>query len=124
MDFRFHDQIRSFLECEGLLDDGVDIVRVAGVAKNLARSASPGARNFVLEQLHISQTLHGIRQIYLINHEDCGAYGAELVPDDKEEFDLHERDLRQARQLLEGEFPNTEILTYIVYINGSTRQVF
>ncbi|MBT3223641.1 MAG: hypothetical protein HN348_31605, partial [Proteobacteria bacterium] len=90
MDFRFHDQIRSFLECEGLLDDGVDIVRVAGVAKNLARSASPGARNFVLEQLHISQTLHGIRQIYLINHEDCGAYGAELVPDDKEEFDLHE----------------------------------
>jgi hypothetical protein len=122
MDYRFHGQFQSFLAAEGLLEDGADIVRVAGVAKNLAESASDVARAFVLDQLHASKRLHGIQQIYLLNHEDCGAYGEELVPDEKEEFDLHRRDLQQARTLLEREFPDTEILTYIMYMNGEARR--
>ena len=80
MDYRFNDHFRKFLVDRGLIRDGVDVVRLAGAAKLLGHFSTEAERIFVLNQLRTSKVLHGIREIHLVNHEDCGSYGPELVP--------------------------------------------
>jgi hypothetical protein len=123
MDYRLHDQLRNFIVTENLDRDGADIVRVAGVAKNLARPSDPSEREFVLQQLRVSAMLHGMKEIYLVNHEDCAAYGPENVPDSDEELMVHSKDLRAARTLLNEEFPKIDIRAYFMWLDGRADRV-
>lgn len=121
IDFRFHDHLNKFIANKGL-DKEADIVCEAGAAKNLASEEGIG-RQFVLEQLEISRRLHNIREIYLINHEDCGAYGLEDEVDSEEELEEHRKDLRCARRLLEERFAGVEIFTYFMTLAGGAIRV-
>jgi len=123
MDFRFREKLDAFLVEEGLDRDGVDVIRVAGASYSLARPREPGDREFLMRQLELSRRLHGVRQIYLVHHEDCGAYGAEDVPDDVEEAALHAEDLGSVRKLLEERFPGMEILTYFLRLDGRAQPI-
>jgi carbonic anhydrase len=123
MDFRFREKLDAFLVDEGLDRDGVDVIRVAGSCYSLARPREPGDREFLLRQLEISARLHGIRQIYLVHHEDCGAYGDEDVTDDADEVTMHARDLVSVRRLLEERFPGLEILTYFLPLDGRAHPI-
>jgi carbonic anhydrase len=123
MDYRLHEKLHSFIAANGLDRDGVDIVRVAGVAKNLARPSDSSERDFVLQQLRTSVTLHGIKEIYLINHEGCGAYGLERVPDSDEELMIHSKDLRAARTLIKENFPEIDVRVYFMWLNGEANPV-
>jgi len=123
MDFRFHEPLRAFLAQEGLDNDGGDIIRVAGAARSLVRPSAARDREFLQEQLATSCRLHGARQFYLINHEDCGAYGLEQVPDSEEELAVHARDLRAARVLLAKRFSTIEVLTYFMRLDGRADRI-
>ena len=124
MDFRLNGALTAFLSIQELDEDGADIIRVAGAAKNLARPNDPRDRDFLLEQLATSARLHGTRQFYLVNHEDCGAYGLEQVPDSDTELTLHSRDLRAGRALLQERFPTIEVLTYFMMLDGRAEPIF
>ena len=76
-----------------------------------------------MEQLNVAHALHGVRQFYLINHEDCGAYGLEDVIDSPEELATHREDLHVARLLLKDRFPDTEIFTYFMRLSGTAEAV-
>jgi carbonic anhydrase len=123
MDYRLHEKLHSFIGAVGLDRDGVDIVRVAGVAKNLARPNDPSERDFVLQQLRTSVTLHGAKEIYLVNHEDCGAYGLDHVSDSDEELMIHSKDLRTARTLVKENFPEIDVRVYFMWLNGQANPV-
>jgi len=94
MDYRLHSQLAGFLERADRDSD------------------------FILEQLDTVHRLHGIQQIYLINHEDCGAYGPEDIPDSAEELEVHRRDLLAARRLVEQNFPEVEVLPHFMWLDG------
>jgi hypothetical protein len=123
MDFRLNKLLAEFLAEQNLDKDGADIIRVAGAAKSLARPGDPRDRDFLLEQLATSGRLHGTRRFYLINHEDCGAYGEEQVPDSDAELAMHARDLRTGRALLQKRFPAVEVLTYFMSLDGRTEPI-
>ncbi len=123
VDFRFHQQLNGFIAETGLTEEGVDVIRVAGASKNLARPQTDGAREFLMEQLAICKRLHGVREIYLINHVDCGAYGLENVVDTKEELATHVKDLVAARQLLESHFTDTSVFTYFAWFDGRVERI-
>ncbi|MFH1130665.1 MAG: carbonic anhydrase [Pseudomonadota bacterium] len=118
MDYRLHEQLRNFIAEKNLDRDGVDVIRVVGAAKNLVRPNNPSEREFVLQQIQTSINLHGIREIYIINHEDCGAYGLENVADSEEEFAVYSDDLRAARTMLKEEFPGVQVRSYFMWLNG------
>jgi carbonic anhydrase len=118
MDYRLHSQLAGFLEREVLDKDGVDILRIAGAVKSMVRPAADRDSDFILEQLDTVHRLHGIQQIYLINHEDCGAYGPEDIPDSAEELEVHRRDLLAARRLVEQNFPEVEVLPHFMWLDG------
>lgn len=123
MDFRFHDSLANFFSEQKLDGEGADVIRVGGAIKSLAQPKEARDREFLLEQLNVAYELHGVRQFYLINHEDCGAYGLEDVIDSPEELAIHREDLRVAKALVQDRFPDSEILTYFMRLSGTAEVV-
>lgn len=123
MDFRLHDGLAGMLRDEGLDSDRADIIRVAGAAKSLARPAQPRDRQLMLEMLQVSYDLHRARQFYLVNHEDCGAYGPEEIPDSAEELQVHRDDLHAAKDLLSKQFPDVEVIPCFLWLDGRVDRV-
>ena len=81
-DARFGGLARLF---ESYQSGPVDFVAIAGGAKALVE-AGP-ARSYVLEQIAASLRLHQSREIVLMVHENCGAYGKDFAnPDETRAF--------------------------------------
>jgi|SRR3989338_8038204 len=53
----------------------VDLVKVAGGAKDLASPESDSAGAYLLDQIAKSIKLHHTKEIILTMHSECGAYG-------------------------------------------------
>jgi carbonic anhydrase len=123
IDFRLHDHLNRFVAERGLDKDGADIVRVAGVAINLARPAQQWARDFVTGQHEASKRLHDVEEIHLVNHEDCGAYGLDCPPGSEEELAVHVEDLRSARSVLEARFHGVKIFTHFLRLDGQVETI-
>ncbi|MGA8621449.1 MAG: carbonic anhydrase [Candidatus Sulfotelmatobacter sp.] len=72
-DSRFDLAFRKFLKRIGVLYS--DPIKIAGGAKSLASPELETDREFVLEQIRKSISLHGTKPVILMVHSDCGAYG-------------------------------------------------
>lgn len=92
MDFRLRKHLRDWTTKN--IKGGYDRLALAGGVKNLP---------FVLEQVELSKNLHGICEVYLINHEDCGAYGK------SGNFRTHKKDLNFAKKIISQRFPELKI---------------
>lgn len=123
MDFRFHEHLQEFLEQEGLIEDRVDVIRVAGSARNLARPEEPRDRELLLGMFEVSYDLHHARQFYVVNHEDCGAYGPEVIADDDQEIEVHRGDLRRAKAQLRERFPDVEVIPCFIWLDGQVDRI-
>jgi len=70
----------------------------------------------LLRDIRVSVDLHQARTIYLINHDDCGAYGS-LAFDSKEaELARHNDDLERAAEILEGHFPGVRVVKMLAIL--------
>lgn len=85
-----------------------DRVALAGAVRNLA---------LVIEQVRIAFRLHDVKTAVLINHEDCGAYGAE---GNKKR---HAEDLSGAKRQLEVLFPGLHVEAYYLHLDGTFEPV-
>lgn len=102
MDFRLRKHLRNWA-MKNIDEDGFDRVAVAGGVKNLP---------LILDQIELSYKLHAIKEAYLINHEDCGAYGAEGT------YEKHKEDLLFAREILKRKLPQLKIHLFYLKLNG------
>jgi len=105
IDFRIQKFLTSWVED---LKDGYDRLSIAGGVKDLP---------FVLEQLEVSHRLHHIKEVYLINHEDCGAYGKQGSAG------THIRDLLKAQKEIVEKYPGLKVILYYLKLNGSFEPV-
>lgn len=107
IDFRFQKFLREFEDKE-IGEDGYDFMGFAGGVKNI---------DLVLEEVEISKRLHDIREVYLVNHEECGAYGKDsnLV--------THKRDLLNAKNKIKEKFPDLFVFTYYLRLNGEFEEI-
>lgn len=108
MDFRLTRDIHRWLEEKGLVND-CDIISVAGASKDLVENPN----GYVSTQVSLSVQLHQVRQVLLVHHLDCGAYGGSGACKDRaEEVSMHKAEMDKARAIISGRFPNLEIQTY------------
>lgn len=103
IDYRFQESVSVWTK-GNLPRRGHDRVAYAGGVKNL---------EIILSQISISRTLHGIKKAILMNHEDCGAYGEEGTPE------KHAQDLRVAKTKVKEAYPDLEIETYYLHLDGT-----
>ncbi|HPQ68046.1 MAG TPA: hypothetical protein PKW95_02885 [bacterium] len=114
-DFRLHQRadgsnfIAEFIKS---LKVDCDLITRGGSVQDLLRPKMPGFDQALFRDLTVSVELHQVKTIYLINHEDCGAYGAMQFADREAETAQHHQDLREARNLLMTKFPEVEIVLY------------
>jgi len=102
IDFRFQTILTDWIY-KKIGKDQFDRLSIAGGVKNLP---------YVIEQIEISYRLHHIKEIYLINHEDCGAYGEEGT------YEKHQEDLGRARQMIRDHFPTLKIFLFYLKLDG------
>src|SRR3989338_9388589 len=102
MDFRLRKFLRA-LASSTLDKGGYDRVAIAGGVKNLG---------VIVDQVALSVQLHHIHEVYLINHEDCGAYGKEGT------FEKHKEDLLFAKTILNHRFPDIQIIPLYLKLTG------
>ena len=108
MDFRFHSAIRDFLVSLGLRDQ-YDLVSLAGATKGLVEN-DPASVSIILKQIEISQRLHGVSEVYLIHHMDCGAYGGhQAFKNIQAEHDKQLADMEAAKKIIQQKFPQLTV---------------
>lgn len=112
IDFRIAPKNLSEMLAEaGMCHDGdYDLVSVAGAGKDLL-SQNSSERDFILKQINISKKLHDISTVYILMHDNCGAYG---IPDAAEEHEVQTKDLKQVEAMLASALPGVEIKGFIV----------
>lgn len=107
IDFRFQKYLRAF-EDEYLNNKTYDFVGFAGASKNL---------DLILGQIDISVRLHQIKQIVLIHHEECGAYGVEST------FERHAADLKKAKEVILAKYPNLQVDLFYMKLDGEIEKI-
>ncbi len=113
MDFRFGPDIKQFMEERNMLGD-CDLVAFAGAAQNLLK---PEFQAFAQRQIELSKRLHGISEVHLMNHMDCGAYGGRAAFADRDaEKAAHAADLISAAAVIKAQHPELAVLLWIAHI--------
>src|SRR3989339_962630 len=107
IDFRFQKYIRDWTD-KNLTNKTFDMVGFAGSTKDL---------DIVMKQIDISVRLHKIKQIVLIHHEECGAYGTEST------LERHAQDLRKARHMILSSHPDLRVDLYYLYLDGMFEKI-
>ncbi len=123
IDFRFRSSVRKWLLEKEKLDGDFDLVSVAGACKDLAEDESGPARNYILNQVLLSKKLHHIKEVILINHENCGAYGDSVVSGSEEEIKVHRRDLEKAKSLICQASPDLTVRSCFVKLDGVVSEI-
>lgn len=109
IDFRFVRDTAAFLRSLGY-DGAYDDVAVAGAVKNLVDPYDEADTEFTYRQLALAQKLHGVTDVVLMNHTDCGAYGGRSTfASDQEEHDRHVKDLQRAKEMVEHRWPDANL---------------
>ena len=107
MDFRIQGHLNRWIE-ENLGEGNYDRVSYAGSVLDF---------DIIFRQVQLAERLHEIKKVVLINHEDCGAYGAAGTKE------RHAADLKTARQKIAAQYPDLETKTFYLYLNGRLEPV-
>lgn len=105
IDFRFQEYINNWIS-QHL--KSFDRVALAGGVKNL---------DIILGQIDLAFRLHHIQKVILINHEDCGAYGGSGTAQ------KHAEDLKNAAAKIKQQYPELEIETYYLQLDGTFKPI-
>lgn len=108
IDFRIQPVISAWLH-DTFPHATYDYASFAGSVKELS---------FAEKQIEISESLHKIKQLILIEHEDCGAYGH--VENARE---LQMSDLRKAKKRLQSLYPQLEIRPFYLHVSGVFEEI-
>ena len=115
MDFRFHSAIRDWLVSLGLKDQ-YDLVSLAGATKGLVEKDA-ASTEIIIKQIDISQRLHGISEVYIMHHLDCGAYGGHKAFDSiQAEHDKQVADMATSKKIITDKFPQLQVKNILARI--------
>ncbi len=123
-DFRLHQRPdgRNYIaEFIGDLGEDCDLITRGGGVQDLVRPKTEGHSNSLYRDTRVSIKLHNAETIYLVNHEQCGAYREMDFSSREEEMGRHHKDLRKARKMILDRFPEKDVkLFFAKLVKGNT----
>lgn len=121
MDFRLQSAYLDFAK-KNHLQDNYDLFSVAGTQKVFIEE---NTRQNALKQIKLSNQLHGMTDVYLIAHWDCGAYGGNnAFANDQEQRQTYLEDLQKAKQIILEKFPHLTVHKYLADWNQDKKIMF
>lgn len=126
MDFRLMDDIERYMTGRGLREK-YDHVVLAGASLGATTARYPAWNKTFWEHLDLAITLHRIRSVIVMDHRDCGAYklilGAEHVKDPQIEKETHAAQLRKLRGMIREKYPDLEVETLLMALDGQVERI-
>lgn len=119
MDFRLQPFIEEWKKTKGISGD-VDVMSIAGSCKDLANyDIGTCEANHVMSNIILAYEKHGVRNIILTQHEDCGAYGGKtaFVNDEAEKAKVVGDMIKTKKALLE-KFPDLKVEMFRIKMAG------
>lgn len=110
MDYRIQSPVSRWLENKGLKGN-YDYIALPGASRNFLSEGK-------LAMIETSLKLHQIKEVYLIHHEDCGAYGLGNLPAE-EQLKKQQEDMYQAAQIIKEKYPHLICHLAFVYLDGN-----
>lgn len=109
-DYRLQPFIEEWKKTKGISGD-VDVVSISGSCKDLANySIGTCESNFVMAMFTLAIEKHGVQNIILTQHEDCGAYGGKAAfASNDAELAKTLGDMKKAKQALLDKFPSVKV---------------
>lgn len=107
IDFRFQEAINKWID-QKFKPGTFDRVAIAGGVYDA---------DYIKKQLEISHRLHHIKEVILMNHEDCGAYGEAGTAE------RHSHDLRAMGEDIKKTYPELKVEGYYLHLNGTPEMV-
>ena len=101
-DFRLHQRKDGRNYITGFIKkiySDCDLITRGGGIQDLVRPVNSGFSGSLLRDIEVSVKLHQVSTIYLVNHEDCGAYGSMDFSTRDKEIAQHKKDLEDAKKL-------------------------
>ena len=127
-DFRLHQRkdgrnfIAGFILSEKI---DCDLITRGGAIQDIVRPKSEGFKDSMLRDSEVSAKLHKVKKVYLVHHEDCGAYGGSSVFENREiERQKHIADMREAAEVIKKEFSPIEVLLYYAELKDGSDNDF
>jgi hypothetical protein len=110
-DFRLHQRKNDRNVAAGFvsaLGGECDVITRGGAIQDLVRPQQ-GFDESLRRDLAVSVNLHAVKTIYLINHENCGAYAQFQFADRNTEIMQHSNDLQKAKERVAAWFPGVDV---------------
>jgi carbonic anhydrase len=126
IDYRILEAGRYFLSLQNLSGQ-YDFTALAGAS--LALSGVPHAydADAFWDQLDISYRLHHIKQVIILDHQDCAAYNYQIAPnitsDPEQEIKTHTEYLSRAYWAIRDRYPDLNIELYFISLNTDVKQI-
>lgn len=109
MDFRLNNALDEWVDKSGLLEDGYDVISLAGSSKVLA-DGSEELKNNLLSNVAVSTELHHAEKVIICHHSDCGAYAQSYrFKSPAEEKEKQIKDMEESRNAILKKYPNIKI---------------
>jgi hypothetical protein len=125
IDFRFVKTESDFLEMKNLAGE-YDWTALAGASLALTGFPHPADAETFWDQLNISDQLHHIQKVIILDHQDCGAYAmmvdSNLSQDPERELQVHTDYLNQAYWSIHHRYPHLQIELYFATLNPNKLQ--
>jgi carbonic anhydrase len=120
MDFRIQGAVHKFMIDNGLRDD-CDVVTIPGGQKMLADVIT---RDSTMKMVNLSVDLHGVTEVYLVAHDDCGAYGGtQKFRDRAAERKAYKADLEKAVANIKRKHPKLTVWVKLAVFDGERWRV-
>ena len=97
-DYRYIQAIQRFVRRRGVR--WYDLKATAGGLRAL-QDSPPVVKRWILRDVRLVHTMHGVRRIIIVQHHDCAAYGGtRAFKDFDHEMRFHRRQFQRAKRLL------------------------
>lgn len=114
MDHRFQRVIRERLQEEYQVDiERSDRLAYAGASKAVADGT-------LIPQIELSHKLHDIKNVYVVDHTDCGGFGGLAAHENNEqnEIDSHMGSMARAQEAIHKVLPQLVVTCFVVTLEG------
>lgn len=116
MDRRFQKTIREQLQEKYQVDiEDADRLAWAGASKAVADGT-------LIPQVELSHKLHGIKNVYVVDHTDCGGFGGFASHENSEQKEIasHMDSMARAQEAIHKVLPQLVVTCFVVTLEGET----
>ncbi|MFM9905266.1 MAG: carbonic anhydrase [Pyrinomonadaceae bacterium] len=132
MDYRLTDETAKYFQDELGLKNNYDYVVLAGASLGVNNTKYPNWGQTFWQHLDTAIALHGIHEVIVMDHRNCGAYkvllGKEFLPDAgaaqlKEETVVHKEQLDMLAKAIHEKYPKLEVSTLLMSLDGHVDEI-